>query len=125
MPNNLILTKCYDAGGALNANSIVKFGAADLQVFQAAAATDKLMGVTTEISTVSGDRVDVVLLGIAEVKLGGTVTRGDRITSDASGNGVAAAPSAGTNNWVVGTALISGVAGDLISVIIGPTTFQG
>lgn len=125
MSNNILLAKSYNAGGALNANSIVKAGANDYDVLQAAAVTDKLLGVTTEIATVSADRGDVVLAGIADLKLGGTVTRGDRISSDASGNGVTAAPAAGTNNWIVGIALISGVSGDIIPVLVNPQVFQG
>lgn len=125
MSNNIVLAKAYTAGGAINANSIVKYGAGDYAVLQSAAATDKSIGVATEVTTVSGDRIDVVLIGIADVKLGGTVTRGDRITSDASGNGVTAAPAAGTNNFVVGIAITSGVSGDIIPVFVKAQTVQG
>lgn len=125
MSNNLTFVKAYTAGGAINANSIVKYGASDYAVLQSGAVSDHNMGITTEVATVSGDRVDVVLGGIADLKLGGTVTRGDRITSDASGNGVTAAPAAGTNNWIVGIAVISGVSGDLIPVFVNQEVFQG
>jgi hypothetical protein len=126
MANNL-LTKSYNAGGAINANSIVKAGANDYDVLQAAGATatEKLLGVTTEIAATSGERVDVILGGIADVKLGGTVARGDPVTADASGNGVAAAPATGTNNRIVGIALISGVSGDIIPVLLAQSMLQG
>jgi hypothetical protein len=119
------LTKSYTAEGAIAANRIVKFGSNDWGVLQAAAAADALIGITTEIDAASGERVDVVHEGIADVKLGGSVTRGGPITSDASGQGVAPSPAAGTNNRVVGFALISGVSGDIIPVMISLGSFQG
>ena len=59
------------------------------------------------------------------MKLGGTVTRGNFVTTDASGFGAAAAPAAGTNNRVIGRALWSGVSGDIIPVLLSLTQFQG
>ena len=119
------LTKSYTAEGAIGANLIVKVGAADYGVLVAAAATDKLIGISTEVSAASGERLDVVHSGIADLKLGGTVARGDLLTSDASGQGVTAAPSAGTNNRIIAMALISGVSGDVIPVLVDVVSFQG
>lgn len=119
------LTKSYLAEAAISANRIVKVGAADYGALTAAAVSDKLIGITTEIDAASGERVDVVLEGIADLKLGGTVARGDLLTSDASGQGVTAAPAAGTNNRIVGMALISGVSGDIIPVKVQLGSFQG
>lgn len=119
------LTKCYTAEGAINANRIVKVGAADYGVLQAAAVGDKSIGISTEIDAASGERVDVVLAGIADLKLGGTVARGDLLTSDATGQGVTAAPAGGTNNRIVGMAIISGVTGDIIPALVSQGSFQG
>lgn len=121
------LTKSYLAEGAISANRIVKVGAADYGVLQAAAAavTEFLIGVSTEVDTVSGERIDVVHEGIAEVKLGGTVARGGPVTSDATGQGVAPAPAGGTNNRIIGFALISGVIGDVVPVLLAPGIMQG
>lgn len=119
------LTKSYLAEGAITAQRIVKVGAADYGVLQAAAVSDKLIGVATEIDAASGERIDVVHEGIADLKIGGTVARGDLLTSDASGQGVTAAPSAGTNNRIVGMALVSGVTGDIIPVLLSVGSFQG
>ena len=58
--------------------------------------------------------VDVTLGGPAEVVLGGAVTRGQPLTSDANAAAVAAAPAAGVNAFTSGFALASGVAGDVI-----------
>lgn len=119
------LTKSYTAEGAIGANLIVKPGAADYGALVAAAVSDKSIGISTEIAAASGERVDVIQEGIADLKLGGTVTRGDLLTSDASGQGVTAAPAAGTNNRIVGVALISGVSGDIIPVQIQQSMMQG
>jgi hypothetical protein len=125
MSNNQLFSKSFNAGGALAANTIVKAGANDYDVLQAAAATDAILGVTTELAANTGERVDVVLLGIADVKLGGTVTRGALITSDASGNGVAAVPGVGVNNRIVGIAVIAGVVGDIVPVLLNQISLQG
>lgn len=120
------LAKNYDADGAIGAYTIVKFGSADGHVAAAAAATDGIIGVTTDAGAdAAGNPVDVIHDGIAFVKLGGTVTRGDWITSDASGHGVKANPAAGANNFVVGRALQSGVSGDVINVLVDPDQIQG
>lgn len=119
------LTKAYTAEGAIGANLLVKPGAADFGLLAAAAVGDLIIGVSTEIAAASGERVDVIHAGIADVKLGGTVTRGNPITSDASGQGVAAAPAAGVNNRIVGFALTSGVSGDIIPVMLDLGYIQG
>jgi hypothetical protein len=122
---NLGLVKSYNAGGAITAYSIVKPGTNDYDVVLAAASSDKCIGITREFAAASGEPVDVIQDGIANLKLGGTVTRGDLLMSDASGFGILAAASAGTNVRVIGIALISGVSGDVIPVMIEAGSFQG
>lgn len=117
--------KGFLAGGVIAAHRIVKFGSSDTQVVQAAAATDSLIGVADLGAAASGDSVSVVMGGIAVVEYGGTVTRGALLTADASGKAVAAAPANGANNRIIGTALVSGVTGDLGSVLITPASLQG
>lgn len=124
MANNT-LTKSLNAEGTIGANLLVKPGAADGGALVAAAATDKVIGITTEISVVALERVDVVLDGIADLKLGGTVTRGDLIMSDASGQGILAAAAGGSNVRIIGYVLVSGVSGDIAPVMIAPGSFQG
>jgi hypothetical protein len=114
------------AGASVTPNRLVKIGSADQTVILGTAATERFVGVSAQsITTASGDRVDVVTGGVYEVVAGGSVTRGNPVTSDANGAGVAAAPSAGTNNGIVGWALESAAAGDLFAVLIAPGTYQG
>ncbi|WLT30082.1 capsid cement protein [Geothrix sp. PMB-07] len=124
--SNPQIVKCFTAEGTILPYRIVKPGAGDFGVVQAAAAADKIIGVTMPlVSVVSGDSVEVAQEGIAEVKLGGTVTRGDFLVSDASGQAITAAPAAGTNNVLLGRAQISGVSGDIIPVLLTLGSFQG
>lgn len=122
---NPILAKNYKAEAALTAYSIVKPGAADGQVVLAAAVGDALIGVTNEIAAAINERADVIHAGIAEIKAGGTIARGDWLTSDASGLAVAAAPAAGVNNNVIGRALASAASGDVFAALIAPGRIQG
>lgn len=113
------------ATAIIPAFTIVKFDVAEGNVVAAAAAGDLLLGVSTEIPSAIGERCDVQLDGICDVVYGGAVTRGQRLTADASGRAVAAAPGAGTNNQIIGTALVSGVLGDIGQMLISQSVMQG
>lgn len=119
------LTKNFKAEAAIAAFRIIKLGAADDQVLQAAAATDSMVGVSTAIASVINERCDVVLTGMPYVEFGGTVTRGGPVTADANGKAVAAAPGAGTNNRIIGHAMVSAVVGDIGPVLLAQSTIQG
>jgi hypothetical protein len=114
----------YNAEGSIAAYTIVK-GTATGGVLQAAAVGDKLLGVTTDIAAVTGENCDVVINGPTFVKAGGTIAIGDVLTSDASGQAVVAAPSAGTNNRIIGTALEIAASGDVFRASILAGSFQG
>lgn len=123
---NPTFIKAMNAEAAVLAFRIVKIGAADGGVIQGAAAADALLGVSDEIGqATAGQRVDVILSGIADVEYGGTVARNARLTTDATGRAVTAAPAAGANNGIIGIALVSGVVGDIGSVYIAQSVLQG
>lgn len=136
--NNPGLIKNFKAETAVAAYRIVKFGASDDTVAQAAANTDAMMGVNGALAGDAGKRVDIVLSGVAEVEYGGNVTRGDLLTADANGRAVAvtrhthtentagaytqnATTAAAGNVRVIGVAMVSGVLGDIGSVNISPS----
>lgn len=119
------LTKGFKAGAAITRRRIVKFGADDASVLLGAAATDALIGVSTEIDAAIGEPCDVHLGGIPEVEFGGAVTRGAQLTSDATGRAIAAAPAAGANVRTIGIALVSAVAGDIGPIMLSPGSLQG
>lgn len=122
---NTRLNKNYIAEAAIAAYRIVKFGAADGQVVQAAAATDLLVGVCESVGPALGERCDVVKSGIADIEFGGVVARGGPVTSDANGKGVAAAPGAGANVRIIGFAEVTTAAGDIAPVLLAPGVMQG
>lgn len=122
---NPTLIKNYTAEGAIAAYRIVKFGAADGGVVQAAASADLIIGVNEALTVVAGERVDVIRSGIADVEFGGTVTRGQPVTADADGKAVAAAPATGVNANIVGFAEVSAVAGDIAQVSLARGVIQG
>jgi len=104
---------------------IAKFGADDDTLSQATASSEDLVGVFQHTTSAAAEEVRVMLDGISRVKLGGTVTRGGPITSDANGKGVAAAPGAGANANIIGRALAPGVADDVIPVLLSFGRIQG
>lgn len=117
---NPILSKAFDAGAAVPAYTIIKLGANDGTAVPSAAATDALLGVSTSLPAALGERVDAILVGVAEVRYGGPVTRGDLLTSDANGKAVKAVAGAGVRT--IGVAMQSGVADDVGSVLLDRAT---
>jgi hypothetical protein len=115
---NPLLTKAYDASGAVGAYLCVKFAAADGVVSVATAGADKVIGVSTSLAAADGERVDVIRTGIAEVIYGGNVTRGDLLMAGAGGKAVLLVPGAGVR--CLGVAEVSGVANDVGSVLLSP-----
>lgn len=138
---NVDLGNSYLASGHIADYSIVKFGANAKvlgdrlapSVAQAASGADALIGVTGKIPPLrmsevrrSGEpvtvepepgqtqRAAVIHTGLASVLLGGAVTRGDFVTSDALGYGVLAI----AGDRFVAVALEDGKAGDGIDVLV-------
>ena len=112
------------AGAALTARTIVKLSAS-ATVITCAAATDQPIGVA-EFDTPIGLPVGVIVDGVAKVTAGAAFPAGARLTADASGRAVAAAPAAGTNNGIIGIAYqAAGALGDQVDVLIAPSVFQG
>ncbi|MCA3288229.1 MAG: DUF2190 family protein [Roseomonas sp.] len=123
--SNLILAKAFNASGAISPYRIVRITSAD-NVEQAAAVSHTLIGVNSDLTIASGERVEIMTHGIAWVEAGAAIAVGLPVTSDASGRGVAAAPAAGTNNRIIGFALEAAVAaGDQIRVLLSPGQIQG
>lgn len=117
--------KSLVAQSAVAAFLIIKPGTADMTVVPAAAATDLLLGTADSLNKDTGEMVDLDLRPIAEVKLGGSITRGQPITSNAAGKGVVAAPAAGSNVRIIGFAAKNGSADDVIPYFRAPGVMQG
>lgn len=113
-----LLIKTFHAPVAVAGYLLVTPGADDSEVAAADAATDPLIGVTTQIGTQANGRCDVVMGGVTEVVAGGAVSRGASLTSDSSGRAVAVGATA---SRTIGIALTAAAqAGDIISILIAP-----
>lgn len=113
--------KSYIADAAILPFRIVKAGAADGSIAQAAAATDASMGVADSLGAgAAGDSVDVIVSGYASVTYGGTVTRGAPLTADASGRAIVATAE---GSRLIGFAVVAGVVGDVGTVDLAKSVF--
>ena len=108
----------YTAQGAIGKHLLVKFGTADKAVTLATAATDKIIGCTSDIDALDGEPCDVFRHKIARVIYGAAVTKGDALTANAAGRAV---PTVTPLDRAIGIAEITGIAGDIGSVAIFPT----
>lgn len=117
--------KSMTAQGTVDPFLICKPGTLDLTVVIATAATDLLIGTSDALGKVTGELVDIDVRPIAEVRLGGSVTRGQQLTANGSGKAVTAAPGAGANVRVIGVALKSGAADDVVPYLRALGTVQG
>jgi hypothetical protein len=112
---NPTLIKTFVALSAVAGRTVVTFGAADGQVVAASAVSNPLLGVTEQIGSRDNERVDVIVAGIAEVVAGGSITRGDPLTVNASGQVVTS--SVGTDR-IIGIAMQNAVANDIIDCLL-------
>lgn len=101
--------KSYRAEADIDPFLIVTPGTADGSVVQATAATDAPLGTLNFLGAENGKMCDVVKGGTAKCIYGGTVQRGDRLTSDANGKAIATTTA---GNRVIGIAETDGVADD-------------
>lgn len=125
----------FIAGATIAPFVMVKLGSTVRQVLTAAAVTDQPIGISqpamlgtpgvagssTVIAATVGLPIDVITVGnVAKLTLGvGGATAGNPITSDANGNGVVGV----AGNYIIGYALETGIAGDLIDVWVMPQKF--
>lgn len=108
--------------------SVMAVGAADNKAKLAGATpgiSAGLLGLAKDANTTAGATLDIVTSGVFPAIAGGTISRGDPLTSDSAGAVVTAAPSGGTNIAIIGHALASAVAGDRVPVLIGRYILQG
>lgn len=107
---NHVLVKTFVAGAAIAKNTIVMFDSSDNTVIVATSNTDLPIGVAITAALNAGDRIDVVLMGIAEIKAAGAITRGDYVVATTGGEGVAGT-GATAKQQAIGIAM-EGVADD-------------
>lgn len=115
----------FPAGGTVTASRVVKFHTTAGQVVHAAGATEASIGVALN-GGAAGTTIFVQHHGVALATAGAAITEGALLTVDSTGRVVAAAPSAGANNRVIGLALSSAAAAnDPVTITIEPGSIQG
>lgn len=88
---------------------------ADGRVALASAATDKLVG--TQLGEAkANESASVIVSGTAKAIAGGTVARGDFLTTDSAGKAIATTT---TGNYVIGMALEAADANDIFEYQVG------
>lgn len=114
-----VLIRSLELSADADPYRIVRFSdvAASSKVAEATAATQPIIGTTGKIGGTTGDLVDVTLLGLGDVQLGGTVTAGANLTSDANGKAIAATL---VGQRIIGQAHAPGVADDIIPYLCAP-----
>lgn len=112
------------SGAAVAAYRIVKFDA-NGALIQGAAATDTTIGInqSPQGASAAGQQLMIAHLGMGLVELGGTVTRGDLLTTDTVGRAVTSLAS--PTDRVIGVALASGGTGNIVPVLIVPSKNGG
>jgi hypothetical protein len=108
------------SGSEIAEGKIVKLAAnptVPLEVDLASAVTDALYGVVVNAAIPNGEPGDAAIRGIVPVLAGGAVAAGDRVTTDANGDGVTATEG----DVILGVAGTVGVDGALFEVeLTGP-----
>lgn len=117
------LIKSYEASAIVSPRRIVAFSdvAASSKVAMAATALVPAIGVSGALGAALGEMCDTVLSGATQLELGGTVTAGGPLMSDATGRGIAAVATASATRRVIAFALEPGVVGDIIWVHVAPS----
>jgi len=110
------IEKSVTAGNIVAAFTLARPGANDSTFRTARGPSDFPIGVFQHATEAAGEEVRLMISGISDVKLGGTVLRGRPVTSDSLGRAVRAKP--GQN--VIGFVTASGVAGDIVPLRIAP-----
>jgi len=114
--------RAYEASAAVTGFGIAAFSdaASTDRVALAGANTAPIIGVFDRQGADIGGMADVIRAGLAPVLLGGTVTAGAPLTSNADGAAIAAVAATATTVRIIGYADAPGVVGDIIDVWVAP-----
>lgn len=105
-----------DLSATTNLYCIVKVDVSnDQSIVLAAASTDPIVGVLQNLPKAKAAAL-VRHAGTTKVYAGGTITRGDTVTSDSSGHAVTTTVN---KDRQLGIALSSAVSGDIVEILLG------
>ena len=109
-----LLSSADYSGTSTEYNTFVIVNASTDFTFTKASTGEVAIGILNS-KPYTGEPGEIIVGGTALLKLGDTVTRGNLLKSDSSGYGV---PVASNNDWFGAQAFQSGVANDVIEVLI-------
>ena len=115
-----VLTLNSTAESAIAPYRIVEFGVTQGTVKLANDANDKLMGISPIYAVAAGEPCDVGVIGTFEIEYGGTVARGDKLTTDTLGRAIVAGSPLQS---VIGIALADGIVGDIGFLLVAQSSF--
>lgn len=118
---NNLLSRTFRCAANLAAYTLVGQGSTPGTCVQSVSAARDFIGVVTPEGG-SNNYVPTQLVGIAKVRAGAAVTAGNKITSDAAGEGIPITLAAAAANvrQVCGTALTSAADGEIFDMLIQP-----
>ena len=117
------LVKAFVAGAAIAKNTIVKFDSLDDKVIVATSNTDLPIGIALEAAAADGDRIDVALGGIAELKAAGAITRGDYVVATTGGE-AKAGTAVTAKQQAIGIAMLGVADNDIFPCLIARSQFD-
>jgi hypothetical protein len=109
------LIKTFHAPAAVAGYTLVTFAAGVNTVETADNVADPILGLTTSVGSQGNGRCDVIVGGVSEARIGGTVTKGEVLTTDATGRAITATQ---TTDRVLGMAMADAVIGDIASILV-------
>ena len=112
--HNPMLIKTFNADGDIGDDKFIVLKN-DGSVSQANSASQYILGATDRLGARHGDKIDVILQGIAEVQAGETITAPAVVTANDHGQAVVAP----NGNPSAGLAITSAAAGEVVSVLLG------
>lgn len=108
------------ANGAIAARKAVKISSGEAVI--AAAETDALIGLNSQLAAADNEHCDIIVGGVAEAIAGGNITEGNAVTADSNGDLVAVTNTMKTTGDVriIGYALATAVDDDIFPVLVAP-----
>ncbi|MEO0496916.1 MAG: hypothetical protein AAF141_06030, partial [Pseudomonadota bacterium] len=99
---NPLLIKSFRASADTEGRVIAAFSSAEGEVAAASGPSDLILGVVDELGAKSGQALDVIQIGHADVIAGGDVDAGQYVTANSDGHAIVAEPAVDATVRVVG-----------------------
>lgn len=116
---NVIQSFRSGVAGLLPASVIVSSDANGLAIVATLPSLFYLGVSDVDVTTATSQAVDVIMLGVCDLKIAAVLPSGTALTANGNGHGVAAV----STNRVVGILMESSVVGQICKVLVSPSVF--